>query len=53
MSKYSETISKIKVKPMPIQINTRKAPFCKWSERKIKGGRMERSYKGLKEGEKR
>jgi hypothetical protein len=39
LSKFSETISETKVKPMPIQIDIRKAPFYKW-------GKQE----GLKEG---
>jgi len=37
---------KIKVKPMPIQIDIRKAPFYKW-------GREEGLKEGLKEGERR
>jgi predicted transposase YdaD len=46
LSKFSETISKINLKPMPIQIDIRKTLFYKWGER-------EGEKKGLKEGEKR
>jgi predicted transposase YdaD len=49
-SKYSETISKIKAEPMPIQIDIRKTLFYKWGERE---GEKKGIVKGLKEGEKR
>jgi predicted transposase YdaD len=47
-SKYSETISKIKAEPMPIQIDIRKTLFYKWGEQKgFEKGKKE----GLKEGD--
>ncbi len=46
MSKFSETISEINLKFMPIQIDIRKAPFYRW-------GREEDLKEGLKEGEQR
>jgi hypothetical protein len=42
LSKYSETISEIKLKPMPIQVDIRKTFLYKWGKEE-----------GLKEGEKR
>jgi predicted transposase YdaD len=50
LSKFSETISKINLKPMPIQIDIRKTLFYKWGE---KEGEKRGILKGLKEGEKR
>ena len=42
---------KIKVKPMPIQIDIRKAPFYKWGrEEGLKEGEQRGLAKGLKEG---
>jgi flagellar biosynthesis/type III secretory pathway protein FliH len=46
LSKFSETISEINLKFMPIQIDIRKAPFYKW-------GREEGFKEGLREGERR
>jgi predicted transposase YdaD len=46
LSKFSETISEINLKRMPIQIDIRKAPFYRW-------GREEGLKEGLKEGEQR
>ena len=46
LSKFSETISEINLKPMPIQIDIRKSPFYRW-------GREEGLKEGLKEGERR
>jgi hypothetical protein len=43
LSKFSETISEINLKRMPIQIDIRKAPFYKW-------GKQEGLKEGLKEG---
>jgi predicted transposase YdaD len=45
---------KIKVKPMPIQIDIRKAPFYRWGrEEGLKEGERRGLAKGLKEGEQR
>jgi len=46
LSKYSETISEIKLKPMPIQVDIRKTFLYKW-------GKEEGLKEGLKEGEQR
>jgi predicted transposase YdaD len=43
LSKFSETISEINLKRMPIQIDIRKTLFYKWGEK-------EGEKKGLKEG---
>jgi hypothetical protein len=45
LSKFSETISKINLKPMPIQIGIRKAPFYKWGRRRSERRRAERYCK--------
>jgi predicted transposase YdaD len=50
LSKFSETISEINLKRMPIQIDIRKTLFYKWGE---KEGEKRGIEKGLKEGEKR
>jgi predicted transposase YdaD len=59
LSKFSETISKINLKPMPIQIDIRKTLFYKWGEQKgfekgkkegLKEGEQRRIIKGLKQG---
>jgi predicted transposase YdaD len=48
LSKFSETISEINLKFMPIQIDIRKAPFYRWGrEEGFKEGKRE----GLREGE--
>jgi flagellar biosynthesis/type III secretory pathway protein FliH len=50
LSKFSETISEINLKRMPIQIDIRKTLFYKWGEQKgFEKGKKE----GLKEGEQR
>jgi predicted transposase YdaD len=42
---------KIKIKPMPIQIDIRKAPFYRWGrEEGLKEGEQRGIVKGLKEG---
>jgi flagellar biosynthesis/type III secretory pathway protein FliH len=46
LSKYSETISEISLKPMPIQVDIRKTFLYKW-------GKEEGLKEGLKEGEQR
>jgi predicted transposase YdaD len=46
LSKYSETISEIKLKPMLIQVDIRKTFLYKW-------GKEEGLKEGLKEGEQR
>jgi flagellar biosynthesis/type III secretory pathway protein FliH len=46
LSKYSETTSEIKVKPMPLQVDIRKTFLYKW-------GKEEGLKEGLKEGEQR
>jgi predicted transposase YdaD len=46
LSKFSETISEINLKRMPIQIDIRKTLFYKWGEK-------EGEKKGLKEGVKK
>jgi hypothetical protein len=46
LSKYSETASEIKVKPMPIQVDIRKTFLYKWGE---KEGEKRGFEKGLKE----
>jgi predicted transposase YdaD len=54
LSKFSETISEINLKFMPIQIDIRKAPFYRWGrEEGLKEGEQRGIVKGLKEGEKR
>jgi len=50
LSKFSETISEINLKRVPIQIDIRKTLFYKWGERE---GEKRGIVKGLKEGEKR
>jgi predicted transposase YdaD len=51
LSKFSETISEINLKPMPIQIDIRKAPFYRWGkEEGLKEGERRGLVKGLKEG---
>jgi hypothetical protein len=54
LSKFSETISEINLKFMPIQIDIRKAPFYRWGrEEGLKEGERRGIIKGLKEGERR
>jgi predicted transposase YdaD len=54
LSKYSEIISEIKVKPMLIQVDIRKTFLYKWGkEEGLKEGEQRGLVKGLKEGEKR
>jgi len=54
LSKFSETISEINLKRMPIQIDIRKTLFYKWGkEEGEKEGEKRGIEKGLKEGEKR
>jgi len=51
LSKFSETISEINLKRMPIQIDIRKAPFYRWGrEEGLKEGEQRGIVKGLKEG---
>jgi len=51
LSKFSETISEINLKRMPIQIDIRKAPFYRWGrEEGLKEGEKRGIVKGLKEG---
>jgi flagellar biosynthesis/type III secretory pathway protein FliH len=51
LSKYSETASEIKVKPMPIQVDIRKTFLYKWGkEEGLKEGKREGLREGLKEG---
>jgi predicted transposase YdaD len=51
LSKFSETISKINLKFMPIQIDIRKAPFYRWGrEEGLREGESRGLAKGLKEG---
>jgi predicted transposase YdaD len=51
LSKFSETISEINLKRMPIQIDIRKTLFYKWGEREgEKRGEKRGLIKGLKEG---
>ena len=53
LSKFSETISEINLKRMPIQIDIRKTLFYKWGkEEGEKEGEKRGIEKGLKEGEK-
>ena len=50
LSKYSETISEIKVKPMPIQVDIMKTFLYKWGkEEGLKEGKQEGKQEGLKE----
>jgi len=50
LSKYSETTSEIKVKPMPIQVDIRKTFLYKWGkEEGLKEGKQEGKQEGLKE----
>jgi len=56
--KRSETISEIRVKPMPIQVDIRKTFLYKWGKEEglkegLKEGEQKGIIKGLKEGEKR
>jgi predicted transposase YdaD len=54
LSKYSEIISEIKLKPMPIQVDIRKTFLYKWGkEEGLKEGEQRGLVKGLKEGEKK
>jgi predicted transposase YdaD len=54
LSKYSEIISEIKVKPTPIQVDIRKTFLYKWGkEEGLKEGEQRGLVKGLKEGEKK
>ena len=54
LSKFSETISEINLKRMPIQIDISKTLFYKWGkEEGEKEGEKRGIEKGLKEGEKR
>jgi predicted transposase YdaD len=51
LSKYSETISEIKVKPMPIQVDIRKTFLYKWGkEEGLKEGEQRGLEKGKQEG---
>jgi predicted transposase YdaD len=51
LSKFSETISEINLKCMPIQIDIRKAPFYRWGrEEGLKEGEQRGLEKGKKEG---
>jgi len=51
LSKFSETISEINLKFMPIQIDIRKAPFYRWGrEEGLKVGEQRGLEKGKKEG---
>jgi predicted transposase YdaD len=51
LSKYSETISEIKLKPMPIQVDIRKTFLYKWGkEEGLKEGKQRGIEKGKKEG---
>jgi predicted transposase YdaD len=51
LSKYSETTSEIKVKPMPIQVDIRKTFLYKWGkEEGLKEGEQRGLTKGLKQG---
>jgi predicted transposase YdaD len=51
LSKFSETISEINLKRMPIQIDIRKAPFYRWGrEEGLKEGERRGLEKGKKEG---
>jgi predicted transposase YdaD len=51
LSKFSETISKIKVKPMPMQVDIRKTFLYKWGkEEGLKEGEQRGLIKGLKQG---
>jgi predicted transposase YdaD len=50
LSKYSETTSEIKVKPMLIQVDIRKTFLYKWGkEEGLKEGKQEGKQEGLKE----
>jgi len=49
LSKYSETISEINLKPMPIQVDIRKTFLYKWGkEEGLKEGKQEGLREGLK-----
>jgi predicted transposase YdaD len=51
LSKHSETTSEIKVKPMAIQVDTRKTFLYKWGkEEGLKEGEQRGLTKGLKQG---
>jgi predicted transposase YdaD len=51
LSKYSETISEIKLKPMPIQVDIRKTFLYKWGkEEGLKEGEQRGIEKGKQEG---
>jgi len=50
LSKYSETTSEIKVKPMPIQVDIRKTFLYKWGKHEgLKEGKQEGKKESLKE----
>jgi len=58
LSKYSEIISEIKLKPMPIEVDIRKTFLYKWGKEEglkegLKEGEQRGLVKGLKEGEKK
>jgi predicted transposase YdaD len=49
LSKYSETISEINLKPMPIEVDIRKTFLYKWGkEEGLKEGKQEGLREGLK-----
>jgi predicted transposase YdaD len=51
LSKYSETISEIKLKPMPIQVDIRKTFLYKWGKEEVlKEGEQRGIEKGKQEG---